>query len=152
MEVKLKKACGRICKDIHKYWIPCLVIGIYIIVTSFLFGTSCPSGYILGLPCPGCGITRAGIMVLTGRLAEAWDMNPLIYGVILLAVMGAWLRYWKGTDVIVLKKYLYLLIGTAILVYIYRMIGLYPDREPMVYRGHAVIPSLFQELRLIFGW
>lgn len=32
-----------------------------------------------GIPCPACGLTRAGISVLTGHLNRAWEYNPMIF-------------------------------------------------------------------------
>ena len=37
----------------------------------------CPFALILGLPCPGCGITRAFGLVTHGRPREAFDYHPL---------------------------------------------------------------------------
>jgi hypothetical protein len=39
----------------------------------------CPVNHWLGLQCPGCGITRAAVDLMSGRFAEAARHNPLIY-------------------------------------------------------------------------
>lgn len=36
----------------------------------------CPSKLLYGLPCPGCGVTRATLMALHGEILEALAFNP----------------------------------------------------------------------------
>ncbi|MCC6214562.1 MAG: DUF2752 domain-containing protein [Polyangiaceae bacterium] len=38
----------------------------------------CPTATIAGIPCPGCGLTRASWAVLRGDLAEAHRLHPLV--------------------------------------------------------------------------
>ena len=44
----------------------------------------CPFKIVTGLPCPGCGMTRAAHATLQGRLVDAFRFNPV--GMILLPV------------------------------------------------------------------
>lgn len=37
----------------------------------------CPVAYLSGVPCPGCGLTRAGICLLHLDLREAVSLSPL---------------------------------------------------------------------------
>ena len=41
------------------------------------FAPSCPWHRLTGLPCPGCGTTRALVALLEGRPGFALTMNPL---------------------------------------------------------------------------
>jgi hypothetical protein len=36
----------------------------------------CPFLNVTGLPCPGCGMTRASLALLRGDWAEVWHLNP----------------------------------------------------------------------------
>ena len=36
----------------------------------------CPLLKVTGLPCPGCGMTRACLAMLQGNWAEVWHLNP----------------------------------------------------------------------------
>ena len=36
----------------------------------------CPSKLFYGLPCPGCGVTRATLMAFNGEIIEALAFNP----------------------------------------------------------------------------
>ncbi|MFZ9981845.1 MAG: DUF2752 domain-containing protein [Cyclobacteriaceae bacterium] len=46
----------------------------------------CPVKSIAGIPCPGCGTTRAGIAFLNGHFYEALLINPL--GLVVCAVLA----------------------------------------------------------------
>lgn len=39
----------------------------------------CPSAGWLGVPCPGCGLTRAARALLTGNVGEALRLHPLVF-------------------------------------------------------------------------
>lgn len=59
----------------------------------------CPFAGALGIPCPGCGMSRAGIALLRGDLSGAWQHHPLVFvvapllvGLGLAAVLGSWHR------------------------------------------------------------
>lgn len=38
----------------------------------------CPSAGMLGLPCPGCGLTRATLLLLQGDVRQALALHPLV--------------------------------------------------------------------------
>ncbi len=44
-----------------------------------LLGITCVFQHLLGIPCPGCGMTRALLSLLRLDFAAAWDYNPLIF-------------------------------------------------------------------------
>lgn len=46
---------------------------------------TCPIAGALGLPCPGCGLTRASQLLLAGQLEEALRLQPLTPLVLALA-------------------------------------------------------------------
>ena len=69
-----KQVVVRLMKDIKEFGTLCILIVVYMAVFTVLFGTSCPIRLGTGLPCPGCGITRAAILLLTGRWQQAWQM------------------------------------------------------------------------------
>jgi hypothetical protein len=55
-------------------------------------GWSCPVQEGLGLPCPGCGLSRAAAALLRGDLASAIELNPFVFAAIafmLLLAVGA---------------------------------------------------------------
>ena len=62
----------------------------------FLSGIgSCPTAATLGIPCPGCGLTRATLAAAQGNIAKAfalhplfWLISPLMIGLLLAAALG----------------------------------------------------------------
>ncbi len=59
----------------------------------------CPMHLVLGLPCPGCGMTRAFCLATRGHWAEAYSFHPL-YPLIFLYFAFAWgcklVETWRG--------------------------------------------------------
>jgi Protein of unknown function (DUF2752) len=47
----------------------------------------CPMAGLLGVPCPGCGLTRATLALLHGNVREALHLHPLVF---VLAPAFAW--------------------------------------------------------------
>jgi hypothetical protein len=61
----------------------------------------CPTAALLGLPCPGCGLTRATLALLRGDAQTAFALHPMVFvavpGLILISVAsGARALGWRG--------------------------------------------------------
>ena len=48
----------------------------------------CPMRHMLGIPCPGCGLTRATESLVVGEIAAALAFHPLVW---LILPMVAWM-------------------------------------------------------------
>lgn len=122
-------------------------VGIFILFL-LLFGDVCPTQILFGFPCPGCGLTRAGLLVLRFRFAEAWQMHPFIYAWLFLAMYLCYNRYIRGSRS---KGLIPLVIGITLAMfvfYVYRMYRFYPDVEPLTQQTdslyHKAINMLHQ--------
>lgn len=80
-------ALRQLRRDIYKNRMALFVILCYIIIAQYIWGTVCPMLIVTGLPCPACGLTRAGVSVLTGHIKKACEYNPMIF---LWMFMIAW--------------------------------------------------------------
>lgn len=147
MKAKLKLAVGRLWKDILDYKELGLVLLVYYLLMEAIFSAFCPLVIITGFPCPGCGMTRALLFVLTGQFARAWNINPAIYGWIFLALYVGVQRYLLGRKAKGWKVMIGILAVVMILVYIYRMYRYFPDRPPMTFTGN----SLFERMLPGYG-
>lgn len=56
---------------------------------------TCMTKVAWGMPCPGCGMTRAFIALGHGRVGDAWAFNPaafLIYPVVVFQLPWRWIQ------------------------------------------------------------
>ena len=87
---------GRIRKDVGAYWGFAVVFVLYDIAAHAMFHAFCPSVFLFGLPCPGCGMTRAVFFFITGQFQRGMQMNPLGLLWILWAAYLVVMRYGFG--------------------------------------------------------
>ncbi len=147
MRETLNIITSRIIKDLRKNAAFIIIVAVLWGILNLLFHRFCPVVLICGYPCPGCGITRAFWAFVTLHPVKAFHYNP-VYPLWLAVLLAAfWIRYVKGKS---LKGLYYPLLFTGVitlLVYIYRMIFMFPGDEPMVY----VHENLFSIIRSFFN-
>ena len=56
-----------------------LLVGTYIFVSQLIFSYISPTMWLLGMPCPACGMTRAGLSILRLDFGAAFSYNPGIF-------------------------------------------------------------------------
>ena len=84
-------------------WLLLIEFAALVLVLSaayFQLPLGCPFKAITGLPCPGCGGTRAFVALLHGQFMEAVMTNPLsVLLIFFLIIAPAWLFVdcWRGT-------------------------------------------------------
>lgn len=142
MKTELQAILERLRRDAKNYRLAAAAFLIYAVVVTLLFGTICPLAAMTGMPCPGCGSTRALFLVLTGRFVEAFHYNPCIYLWILLAVYVGWQRYIRGKKAAGTLSLTGAVAAAMIFVYLYRMAVDFPGNPPMVYREENVLAGL----------
>ena len=52
--------------------------GIFAAIVAFRL-PFCPLASVLGVPCPGCGLTRATIALAHGEVQHALELHPLVF-------------------------------------------------------------------------
>lgn len=109
-----------------------IIVVLFGILTGRIYST-CPFLMITGIPCPGCGLTRAGIALLHGSFARAFEIHPMIYPIVILSAAFVIERYLLRRDTKPLLKYVFVLLGMMFLLYVYRMGKYFPNKEPMTY-------------------
>lgn len=86
-----------------------IVIGV---IVFFVFKLPCPSQYLFGVSCPGCGMTRAFLAAFSGDIARSFMMHPFWIALIPCVVVGFILHLKKK------EKAFYIFTVSAIVVYI----------------------------------
>lgn len=112
----------RIRKDLSSYGMALLLLAVHLGAAVLSGRTLCPVARIFGIPCPGCGMTRALGCLLTGNFTGAWQWNPAVYP---LAVWTVWFlaeRYLLGRCSGGVRTALILVLGFMTVCYILRMI------------------------------
>lgn len=74
------------CRDFFFF---CLLLGVYVAFIT-LTGIGCPIRFFTGISCPGCGMSRAVLLLLSGHFQAAFRMHPLVYAVL---PAGIWLFF-----------------------------------------------------------
>ena len=120
-------------KNIKSYYIFIILIGLYLLFFQVVdpHGTNCLIKHTIGLPCAGCGMTRAAYYLFTLDFKLAFFYHPLIYimPVILLTVFlkgyGVFQKLYSS------KAFWIIIVTLFITVYIIRMYLYYPNTAPM---------------------
>lgn len=119
--------------DIKKAkWVILGIALFYFLLMQVSYST-CPFIMFTGIPCPFCGMTRAGISILKGEFLLAFQLNPMIYGVIFLCFAFITVRYFTKKSLKTLLPLVAVFFIITFVVYIYRMQTLFPDHYPMLY-------------------
>jgi len=126
-------------------------VGIFVLFLV-LFGDVCPSQILFGFPCPGCGLTRAGVLVLKFQFARAWQMHPFIYVWLCFAIYICYKRYIRGRKVKGIIPMVIVITLAMVVFYVYRMIYFYPEVEPMIQQNDSLYHSVMDFLRKIGVW
>lgn len=143
MKEYIKAVRGRLAADGKEYGIAVVALFIYAVVTNLVFHAFCPLIIFCGIPCPGCGISRATAYFLTGRWQQAWQMNPMVFPIAAAAVYFGWNRYLlgrkaKGIKVVIIALTVLLVAAYAVRMYLY-----FPNRVPYVYTENNVLAHLY---------
>ncbi len=131
-------------KDIRSAKWAVVFITAYFVFGRKIFGGLCPVVLVTGFPCPGCGLTRAGLAILKLDFSRAWALHPFIFPIILLVFLFFFNRY------ILLKKkmpglkyFAIFVLSSMILFYIWRMLRFFPGEPPMSYYQNNLLNGFF---------
>lgn len=106
-----------------------VLLVILLIGIAAVFFYQCPIRLILGIPCPGCGMTRALLCFLRGDLAGSFYWHPMLVptgigAILVLYALAAGKEKLLGITLLVWTILM-------ILVYVWRMAAYFPQ-EPML--------------------
>ncbi|EPZ57383.1 hypothetical protein H477_2461 [[Clostridium] sordellii ATCC 9714] len=87
----------------------------------------------IGIPCPGCGMTRALESFLHGDIKKAFYYHPLFLIPIFIAIVFLFSSNNFFAKLIKNKNIWIFLVILVLLVYIIRMVLMFPDVAPMNY-------------------
>ena len=92
------------------------VVVLYVILESF--GVTCPTKYITGISCAGCGMSRAWISLLHFNIHDAFMYHPLFF---LPPVVVIVMLFKSKINIKFYKIFMFTMAGAFVIVYLYRM-------------------------------
>jgi hypothetical protein len=120
-----------VAAGIKKYGVAVLLLAAFMFLTHVTAGTVCMVNALFGMPCPGCGLTRAWYAALGLRVGEAFAFHPLFAVPFVYVGIWVWTRvrkvnppWFKTLSIGVLAAFL--------AVYVIRMVMFFPHTEPFV--------------------
>lgn len=140
-----KEAARAFRRDWDNYKVGLLLAAAVVALASLLGHGVCPSRELLGLPCPGCGLTRSILLLAQGRFRESWQLQPFGYAWLALAAVFAAQRYVLQSRQRLWKGLLVAICVGMVALYGYRMLTMFPHTEPMTYYEGNL-------LRQVYGW
>lgn len=145
----LRDALHLFLDDLKNLWVALLVIAIYLELVMRFCYSSCPMLMITGFPCPGCGLTRAGIALLKLHFIRAFSIHPMIYPIAVFILVFLFRRYVLLKSNQGMVRFAVMILVGLVLVYVYRMIRYFPDKEPMIYYSGSVLGKWFSAWKSI---
>lgn len=61
-------------------------LGAYVVL-AWVLGLPCPIEHFAGIPCPGCGMTRAVASLLRGQWRQAFAYHGMVWSLPLIALL-----------------------------------------------------------------
>lgn len=136
---KSREIINRIGKDLKEYgWALAGILVCYVLIHA-VFDAFCPFLILTGIPCAGCGLTRAFLFLLCGQFQRAVSMNPSVLPVTAFILYFVFFRYILGKRIKGLRACLFVLAVTVLAVYAYRMWKYFPNRIPYVYHESNIL-------------
>jgi hypothetical protein len=114
----------------------------------WLFGgqETCYFKGFFGIPCPGCGLTRAYLSFFTGDFSAAFFYHPLFW-TIPAVILPVLFRRNTLFGTIYDSNYFWITVIIMFLgVYLVRLVLFFPETPPMDFNSKAILIKLFHYL------
>lgn len=126
-------------RPVKPEWKKVLLWTLLLAVMILFLDVGCIFRKVTGIPCPGCGMTRAHLAALGFRFQRAFHYHPLWFLPIPLAAVQLFFpaglfreRKWNNAAAV-------LLLSLVLAVYAVRMILYFPDTPPMEYQADSLL-------------
>jgi hypothetical protein len=136
----LQENLKAILKQPKAAWGVLAFIVLYTIFAINFLGTGCFFASTIGIPCIGCGGTRAAFALMHGELRESLHFHPLLLPAVIIFAAYFGLLLFKGNAAAnKLNKAMLVFTVAAVILYIVRMILYFPNAEPMTYNFDSIL-------------
>lgn len=142
---RAEESVRRIIKDIKEYGVAGIIFLVYYLIVHLFRSAFCPMLALTGLPCAGCGLTRAFLCIFTGQWKRAAYIHPLSFLIIVFLLYCGYFRYIKGAKIKGFTPLFIALVTVLLVFYGIRMYLYFPDRVPYVYMSDNVLADKVPE-------
>lgn len=142
-----KKRIKHLISDVRHCLPGMLLCAIFLSVMTAAAGKVCPARLLLGIPCPGCGLTRATVLLLKGDIHDSLLYNPFLLPLLAGGLLFLYEHYVLERKARLFSVYIAVCIFLMVVVYIIRMKYWFPDRPPMIYEPRNLLHLLFTVLK-----
>lgn len=138
----IKKSLSFIIVDLKNLSIALIAFAVYSVIAHLFFERYCPLVVLTGLPCPGCGMTRASLLLISGHFKEALIMHPMVLSVFVLFFAYGLFKYILYIDTRHLQNILIFIIIAGLFVYLFRMFTVFPEQTPMKFYNNNIFRKI----------
>jgi cytochrome bd-type quinol oxidase subunit 2 len=134
----------------HAFMLPTILVIYFAIIHITKSRTKCFFKNLVGIPCPGCGLTRAYEMFFTGNIRKAFYYHPLFLIIPLLVMLYILNLIIKNYKLKKISEIIYL-ISTMLFIslYVVRFIKYFPKIQPMNFYERGLIPFIVHKIKIM---
>ncbi len=114
-------------KFLKKTWPFLIAFFVYVLITYLADFNGCVSKLVFGVPCPGCGLSRAFFSLITFNIPLAIYYNPLIFLIPIIAFVLIFHDINWVNKIYQSKIFWIFLLFIIIVVFVIRMVIIYPN-------------------------
>ncbi len=132
---------------------PTAFLLVYTLVCRLATGTTCFMESCVGIPCPGCGLTRAWVAVFHLQFRQAFFWHPLFWLIPAMALV--WLGQWlwsKEENPRWFSIFLRVCFAVFMAVYAVRMVLYFPHTAPMLTNPDSFTWRIGRGIRWLWEW
>ena len=86
----------RFLQDLKQYYKGLVLCALFLFFLEAVLGKTCLFRILFGIPCPGCGLSRAASLLTQGRLEESLTVHPFLIPRLFVLVLWAWERHGRN--------------------------------------------------------
>ncbi|MCL2592268.1 MAG: DUF2752 domain-containing protein [Defluviitaleaceae bacterium] len=131
----------------NKIYKPIILVSfiiVYYFLSNHFFGFFCPLMAFIGVPCPFCGMTRAGILMLTFNFRESFAMHPLLVPTVILILTYFLFKVKYPKKIKKLYTPTIILIISSFLLLAYRIYTNF-GQEPIVFNNNSLLMRILEQ-------
>ena len=139
-----------VLQDIRQYSAAVILCGLFLLLLELLLGKTCLLRILLGIPCPGCGLSRAALLLFSGHPAESIALHPFLLPLLFVLLLWIWEHYILDRPPRLFAISICLCFGGMFIFYLYRMKHCFPLVPPMTYDSKNLAHTLLSLLGFPF--